>query len=65
MTESIVAETVSSAMDTKDMTHDNSGIFETNNIKCSKCLTTKCVYKIIVLIIVLGLGVFMVVYLKK
>jgi hypothetical protein len=55
MAESIVAETVASAMDTKDMTHDHSGIFETANVKCSKCLTTKCVYKIIVLIIVLGL----------
>jgi hypothetical protein len=67
MVEEIVAETVASVIENAkdDFPHDHGGIFETETIKCSKCVTTKCIYQLITMILILGIGVFAIIYLKR
>jgi hypothetical protein len=65
--EGTVVETMATLAEnaSKELTHDNSGIFETETVKCSKCITTKCMFQSLSLILALGLGVFMIIYLKR
>jgi hypothetical protein len=52
--------------DTKDLSRNNSAIFETaDGTKCSPCITTKCIYKLIISLLLLGVIVFGIIYLKK
>jgi hypothetical protein len=51
--------------DVKDLSRNNSAIFETENMKCSPCITTKCIYKLIMSLVVCGVIVFGIIYLKK
>jgi hypothetical protein len=50
----------------KDLSRNNIAIFETaDGTKCSQCITTKCIYKLIISLVILGVITFGIIYLKK
>jgi hypothetical protein len=74
MAEAVLAETsnIIETITKNELPNDHSGIFEMTKgenggtlVKCSKCITTKCIFQLVTLILGLGVAVFVIIYLKK